>query len=142
MSTAPLDGARRVKRPGDTVRGLASGLLLVIIAGIPAALVYVVGNPIPEVPRDPVGGQVPVEFVLDIIVCIVWLAWAQLVSCLVVELVAGVRGSGLPWRAPFAAAAPQHFARRLITAVLLLASAGHGLQSAHLPGGPPWSAPA
>ena len=90
-STAPLDGARRVRRPGDTLRGLASGLLLLgIVAGIPAALVIVVGNPIPEIPRDPLGGQVPIEFVLDVIVCIVWLAWAQLVSCLIVELVAGV----------------------------------------------------
>ncbi len=143
MSTAPLDGARRVKRPGDTLRGLASAvLLLAIVIGIPAALVLVVGNPIPEIPRDPVGGQVPVEFVLDIIVCIVWLAWAQLLSCLLVELVAGVRGSGLPWRVPFAAGAQQDFARRLITAVLLLATAGHGLQSAPAPAGPARSAPA
>lgn len=143
MSTAPLDGARRVKRPGDTLRGLASGLLVLgIVAGIPAALVLVVGNPIPEIQRDPVGGQVPVEFVLDVIVCIVWLAWAQLVSCVVTELVAGVRGSGLPWRVPFAAAAQQDFARRLVTAVLLLATAGHGLQSAHAPAGPASAAPA
>ncbi len=143
MSTAPLDGARRVKRPGDTLRGVASALLLAgIVIGIPAALILVVGNPIPEIPRDPVGGQVPVEFVLDIIVCIVWLAWAQLVSCLLVELVAGVRGSGLPWRVPFAAGAQQDFARRLVTAVLLLATAGHGLQSAHAPAGPAQSAPA
>ena len=107
------------------------------MVGIPAALVVVVGNPIPEIPRDPLGGQVPIEFVLDVIVCIVWLAWAQLVSCLIVELVAGVRGSGLPWRVPFAAAAQQDLARRLVTAVLLLATAGHGLQSAHAPAGPP-----
>ena len=144
MSTAPLDGARRVKRPGDTLRGLGSGLLVLgIVVGIPAALLLVVGNPIPEIPRDPIGGQVPIEFVLDVIVCIVWLAWAQLVSCLVTELVAGVRGSGLPWRVPFAAAAQQDLARRLITAVLLLATAGQGLQSAAAPsGGPGFAAPA
>ena len=143
MSTTPLDGGRRVKRRGDTLRGLVSALLLVaIVIGVPAALVVVVGNPIPEIPPDPLGGQVPIEFVLDVIVCIVWLAWAQLVSCLIVELVAGVRGSGLPWRVPFAAAAQQDLARRLVTAVLLLATAGHGLQSAHAPAGPPAAAPA
>jgi hypothetical protein len=85
---------------------------------------------------------VPIEFVLDVIVCIVWLAWAQLASCLIVELVAGVRGSGLPWRVPFAAAAQQDLARRLVTGVLLLATAGHGLQSAHAPSGPPARTPA
>ncbi len=138
MSRAPLDGARRVRRAGDLLRGLVSAVLLLgIVVGIPAALWVVVGNPIPEIPRDPLGGQVPIEFVLDVIVCIVWLAWAQLVSCLIVELVAGVRGSGLPWRVPFAAAAQQDLARRLVTAVLLLATAGHGLQSAHAPSGPP-----
>jgi LysM domain len=144
MSTAPLNGgAHPGRRPGEVVRGLMSGVLLLgIVLGIPAALVVVVGNPIPEIPRDPLGGQVPIEFVLDVIVCIVWLAWAQLVSCLLVELVAGVRGSGLPWRVPFAAAAQQDLARRLITAVLLLATAGHGLQSAHAPGGPHLAAPA
>ena len=106
MSRAPLEGTRRVSRGGDVLRGSVSALLLLgIVVGIPAALVVVVGNPVPEIPRDPLGGQVPIEFVLDVIVCIVWLAWAQLVSCLIVELVAGVRGSGLPWRVPFAAAA-------------------------------------
>jgi hypothetical protein len=140
---APVDGARRVKRPGDTLRGLASAVLMLgIVVGVPAALVLLVGNPIPELPRDPLGSQVPVEFVLDVIVCIVWLAWAQLVSCLVAELVAGVRGQGLPWRVPFAAAAQQDFARRLVTAVLLLATAGQGLQSAPPPvlAGPPAAA--
>src|SRR5215212_6883788 len=134
MSTSPLDGARRVKRRGDTLRGLASAVLVLgIVVGIPAALVLLVGNPIPEVRQDAFGSQVPVEFVLDVIVCIVWLAWAQLVSCLVAELVAGVRGRGLPWRVPFAAAAQQDLARRLVTAVLLLATAGQGLQSAPAP---------
>ncbi len=135
-----MDGVRRVKRPGDTLRGLASAVLgLGIVIGVPVALVLLVGNPIPELPRDALGNQVPIDFVLDVIVCIVWLAWAQLVSCLLVELVAGVRGRGLPWRVPYAAGAQQDFARRLVTAMLLLATAGQGLQSAPTPltAGPP-----
>jgi nucleoid-associated protein YgaU len=145
MSTAPLDGARRVKRRGDTLLGLASVVLVLgIVAGVPAALILLVGNPIPELPRDALGNQLPVTFALDVIVCIVWLAWAQLVSCLVAELVAGVRGRGLPWRVPFAAATQQDFARRLVTAMLLLATAGQGLQSAPAPltSGPAAAAPA
>lgn len=136
MTGAPLRDVRRAKRGGDTVRGLLAVLLLVAIAvGVPVLLVTVVGNPIPQLPRNLPSGQLPVEFVLDVIVCIVWLAWAQLVACLVAELVAGVRGSGLPWRVPFAVAAQQDLARRLVMAVLMLATAGQGLQSAPVPAG-------
>ena len=136
MTGAPLRDVRRVKRRGDAVRGaFAAVLVLAIVAGVPAALVIVVGNPVPRLPSSAPGGRVGPEFVLDVIVCIVWLAWAQLVSCLVAELVAGVRGSGLPRRVPFASGAQQDLARRLVTAVLLLATAGHGLHSAPAPGG-------
>jgi hypothetical protein len=133
MTGAPLKNVQRVKRRGDTLRGLLAGLLMfTIVAGVPVALVLVVGNPIPKPPAS-LQDQVPVEFVLKIVVCIVWLAWVQLVTCMISELVAGVRGSGLPWRVPFAAAAQQDFARRLVTAVLLLATAGQGLHSAPAP---------
>ena len=133
MTGAPLKNVRRVKRRGDTLRGLLAGLLMFgITAGVPVALVLVVGNPIPIAP-DSLQDQVPVEFVLKIVVCIVWLAWAQLVTCMISEFIAGVRGSGLPWRVPFAAGAQQDFARRLVTAVLLLATAGQGLHSAPAP---------
>jgi len=136
-----LRDVRRVKRRGDTLRGLVAFLLMLgIVVGVPAALVLVVGNPIAGIRgqgRDllHLHTQVEIRFVLYIVVCVVWLAWAQLVSCLLAEFVAGVRGSGLPWRVPFAAAAQQDFARRLVTAVLLLATAGRGLQSAPAPSG-------
>jgi hypothetical protein len=135
MTGAPLGTVRRVKRRGDTLRGLLAALLMLIIAvGVPAALVKIVGNPIPKSPQN-LDSQVSIRFVLDIIVCIVWLAWAQLVTCMFSEFVAGVRGSGLPWRVPFAAAAQQDFARRLVTALLLLATVGQGLRSAPAPSG-------
>ena len=134
MTGASLRDVRRVRRSGDALRGILALLLMLGIAvGVPVALVLVVGNPIPQVSRTVLDGRLPASFVLDVIVCIVWLAWAQLVACLVAELVAGVRGSGLPRRVPFAAGAQQDFARRLVTAVLLLATAGHGLQSAPAP---------
>jgi hypothetical protein len=145
MTGAPLKDVRRVKRRGDKLRGLLSALLMfAIVAGVPVALVLVVGNPIPKAPQS-LHDQVPVEFVLKIVVIIVWLAWAQLVTCMISELLAGVRGSGLPWRVPFAVAAQQDFARRLVTAVLLLATAGQGLHSAPAPsaaGGRPAAATA
>jgi LysM domain len=133
MTGAPLKNVRRQKRGRDTLRGLFAGLLmLTIVGGIPVVLVLVVGNPIPELPKS-LSEDVPVRFVLKIIVCLVWLAWAQLVSCLLAEAVAGLRGSGIPRRVPFAAGAQQDFARRLVTAVLLLATAGQGLHSAPAP---------
>jgi hypothetical protein len=133
MTGAPLKNVRRQKRGRDTLRGLLAGLLmLAIVGGIPVVLILVVGNPIPELPKS-LSDQVPVRFILKVIVCIVWLAWAQLVSCLLAEVVAGVRGSGIPRRVPFAAGAQQDFARRLVTAVLLLATAGQGLHSAPAP---------
>jgi LysM domain len=134
MTGAPLGNVRRVKRRGERLRGLLAAILMLgIVGGVPYGLIYVAGNPIPELPEGGLDTQVSVRFVLDIIVCIVWLAWAQLVACLISEMVAGVRGSGLPWRVPFAAASQQDLARRLVTAVLLLATAGHGLQSATAP---------
>jgi LysM domain len=133
MTGAPLKNVRRQKRGRDTLRGLFAGILmLAIVAGIPVVLVLVVGNPIPELPKS-LSDEVPVRFILKVIVCIVWLAWAQLVSCLIAEAAAGIRGSGIPRRVPFAAGAQQDFARRLVMAVLLLATAGQGLHSAPAP---------
>jgi len=110
--------------------------MLLIAAGLPIALLVFFGNPVPKVPKgsslaDTVASS---DFVLHVIVCIVWLAWAQFTACLLAELVAGVRGSGLPRRIPLAGA-QQDVARRLITAVLLLATASQGLHSAPRPSG-------
>jgi LysM domain len=137
-TSAPLGNVRRVKRRGDTLRGILATLLVLAIAGgIPAGLVLLAGNPIPKLPEGGLlSSRVTTSFILDVIVCIVWLAWAQLMACLITELVAGVRGSGLPWRVPFAAAAQQDLARRLVTAMLLVATAGQGLHSAPGPSGP------
>src|SRR5919198_3626174 len=138
-ASAPAGDVRGVRRLGDAVRGLAAAVLMLgIVLGVPVALILVVGNPVSGLRgqgRDLLSPhtQVGVRLVLYVVVCVVWLAWAQLVTCLLAELAAGVRGSGLPWRVPFAAAAQQDLARRLVTAVLQLATAGRGLQSAAAP---------
>jgi hypothetical protein len=132
LPSAPLQGARRERRRGDALRGLLAGLLMTaIVLGVPAALILVIGNPLPQVSgQDLFAGRQSSEFIIKVFACVAWLAWAQVAACLLVEMVAGVRGTGMPWRVPFAVAAQQDFARRLVTAVLLLATASHGLQSA------------
>lgn len=137
LTGAPLGGVAQVKHRGDTVRGLfATVIMLAVAAGLPVLLILFFGNPLPDTPSgqsfaDTIGSA---EFLLDVIACIVWLAWGQFTACLIVELVAGVRGSGLPRRVPLAGA-QQDIARRLVTAVLLLATASQGLHSAPRPGG-------
>lgn len=136
LTGAPLGGARRVKQRGDTLKGFAAVLIMLVVAvGIPVALVYAFGNPIPELSEDDIfSAVVTSSFVLDVIVCIVWLAWAQFTACLLAELVAGTRGTGIPRRVPMSGA-QQDLARRLVMAVLLLSTASHGLHSAVAPGG-------
>ncbi|HVX45630.1 MAG TPA: LysM domain-containing protein [Mycobacteriales bacterium] len=137
LTGAPLGGVAQVKHRGDTVRGLfATLIMLAVAAGLPVLLILFFGNPLPSMPdgqsfADTIGSA---EFLLDVIACIVWLAWGQFTACLIVELVAGIRGSGLPHRVPLAGA-QQDIARRLVTAVLLLATASQGLHSAPRPGG-------
>lgn len=136
LTGAPLGGACRVKQRGDTAKGIAAVLLLLVVAvGVPVALIYAFGNPIPVLPDgDIFSAVVTSSFVLDVIVCIVWLAWAQFTACLLAELVAGTRGTGIPRRVPLSGA-QQDLARRLVMAVLLLSTASHGLHSAASPGG-------
>ncbi|MBI1759422.1 MAG: LysM peptidoglycan-binding domain-containing protein [Actinobacteria bacterium] len=141
--TKPLPGVpgrtrRRSRRRADAARGLAAGLLLaLIVGGAPVALLMVIGNPLPRVSGSNLfTARQSSDFVVKLIACVVWLAWVQLSSCLLVELVAGVRGTGLPWRVPFASSAQQDFARRLVAAMLLLATSSRGLHAAPLPSGP------
>jgi len=136
LTGAPLRGARRVNRRGDTARGLAATVVMLVAAlGIPAGLLFAFGNPLPaSAAASVLHGIISSEFIVDVVVCVVWIAWAQFTACLVSELVAGLRGSGLPRRIPLAGA-QQDLARRLVTAVLLLATAAHGLHSAPGPGG-------
>src|SRR5690349_17596877 len=104
LTGAPLQGAQRARRRGDALRGFAAALLmLVIVAGTPVALLLVIGNPLPSLSgADLFSGRQSTEFVIKVLACVAWLAWAQVAACLLVELVAGVRGTGMPWRVPFA----------------------------------------
>src|SRR5262249_60758977 len=99
--------------------------MLAIVVGRPVALLAVIGNPLPDLSRANLGaslgsGRQSAEFVIKVLACVAWLAWAQVAACLLVELVAGVRGTGMPWRG---------------------AGAGAGAQGVAPPPGPPGARP-
>ncbi|MEO3787883.1 hypothetical protein ABGB12_31535 [Actinocorallia sp. B10E7] len=116
---------RERRSAAEVTAGLLSLLaLLALVIGVPLALVRFTGSPIPSrmpdasVFTDPLD----VETVLYVITLGVWLAWLQLLLCLVVELHAGVRGVGVPARVPLAGTT-QAVVHKLVVAVLLLFTA-------------------
>jgi hypothetical protein len=111
---------RRTTR--DVMRGLgAFAALAVIIVGIPLALVRYIGWPLPHHwPNSGMFDQpITTQVVLNALAVIVWLAWAQFAACVVVELVAAIRGVGMPAKVP-AAGPSQFLARQLIAALLMI----------------------
>ncbi len=81
---------------------LAVTLLAAVLAGVPYALVTVLGLPVPhglppmsEFTRQL--GVIPILRILSVIVCA---AWLQLAVCVLVEIRAAIRGVGLPARVP------------------------------------------
>ncbi|WP_232836029.1 hypothetical protein [Actinocorallia populi] len=116
---------REHRSTGDVVAGLLSLLALIaLVAGVPTALLRFTGSPLPE--RVPDGSvftePLDTETILYVVTLGVWLAWLQLVVCLLVELHAGVRGIGVPARVPLAGAT-QAIVHKLVVAVLLLFTA-------------------
>ena len=117
--------AREQRSVGDVVAGLLALLALLALAvGVPAALLRFTGSPLPEeVPDGSVFTEpLDTETILYVVTLGVWLAWLQLVVCLLVELHAGVRGIGVPARVPLAGAT-QAVVHKLVVAVLLLFTA-------------------
>jgi DNA-binding SARP family transcriptional activator len=119
-------GAPGAGRRGEITSGLAALVVLfALVVGLPVALWLAVGWPLPRglpslndlqaaLARD----RIPDDVLVKAVAVAAWLAWAQFVACVLVELVAGLRGR-LPARVPLAAL-NQALARRLIAAVLVL----------------------
>ncbi|MGH3453072.1 MAG: hypothetical protein ACRDP2_01565 [Nocardioidaceae bacterium] len=124
--------SRGSKRGGEVVRGLV-GLLatLIVVVGLPAGLVLLVGNPLPEeAPNgDWLTAEISTDTLLAVLAIVLWLAWLHFVICLFVELVSDRRGRGLAPHVPGGGVGTQALARRLVSAVLLLA----GTSAATLP---------
>ncbi|HXZ73219.1 MAG TPA: hypothetical protein VEH31_20410, partial [Streptosporangiaceae bacterium] len=130
------------RRPaGDILAGLGAVLiLLVLLIGVPAALLAVLGSPIPHTMPAPslLTRRLDIVAMLKILSVVVWLAWLLLVVCLIAEVRAAVRNTGMPPRVPLAGGI-QPAVHRLVTAALLLFSAATALSPAftHQPPGVP-----
>ena len=101
MATADLPACRpaaqyRRRTAGDFFISLIAILtLLALTFGVPIALVQTLGLPLPHsVPRlsslSVFTHQVDVPTILHILEVFVWLAWIQLVWCVLVEIAASV----------------------------------------------------
>jgi hypothetical protein len=113
-------------------------VLTALTIGVPIALVTVVGLPLPHtLPKlSALTSQLDITAILRILSVIIWLAWVQLVWCVLVEIKAAVSNVGVPSRVPLAGAT-QSAAHRLVTAALLLFTAAAALAPAVTSAGPP-----
>jgi hypothetical protein len=140
----PIPGLRKPVRvptrtAGDVLAGiLAIMALAVLTVGVPIALVSVIGLPWPHAAPglSVLTHQLDIPSILRVLSIVIWLAWLQLVWCVIVEIKAAVRNVGLPSQVPLAGAT-QSAAHRLVTAALLLFTAGAALSPAFAHSGPP-----
>jgi hypothetical protein len=140
----PIPGLRtpvqiRRRTPGDVLAGVGAIILLVALTvGVPIALITVVGLPLPHtVPKlSALTSQLDITAILRILSVIVWLAWIQLVWCVLVEIKAAASHAAASPKVPLAGAT-QSLAHRLVTAALLLFTAAAALTPAVVSHGPP-----
>jgi hypothetical protein len=126
----PRRGPRRTA--ADLLLGLlAVTVLLALTVGVPYALVTVFGLPVPHtLPRLSVLSRpLDVFGILKVLSVAVWLAWIQLVWCVIAEVRAAVRNAGLPARVPLAGGT-QALVHRLVSTALLLFAATSALSPA------------
>jgi hypothetical protein len=123
--------ARQDSKPGrarsgwDVLTGLgAIVVLLVLVVGPPVALITVFGLPIPRTMPSPSLLTHPLQAAAVLRACsvVVWLAWLQLVWCVIAEASAAVRNVGMPRRVPLAGGL-QALVHRLVTTALLVSTA-------------------
>jgi len=133
---------RRAPAPAVRGREVRLGLvavlgLLLVVVGVPIALVLALGNPLPtSAPSaDWLQTQVSATVVINAIGIVLWLAWAHFVVCILTEWSAARRGSGLPGDVPLGGGS-QLLARRLVAATLLLAGAASFAPSPEMASGP------
>lgn len=118
----PAYSPPRGVRAKERLRALGALLtLLVVIGGVPAALLLAIGSPIPKSApsEDDLTGSISPTTLLAILSVVVWLAWVHFVVCVLVEWRAERRGAGLPGHVPLGGGS-QRLARRLVAATLLL----------------------
>lgn len=129
---------RARRSAADLFFGLLAMLALTaLLAGVPYALVTVVGLPLPQglPPLSDLTQRLDIAGILRILSAIVWLAWLQLSICVLVEVRAAARGVGLPARVPLSGPS-QTLARWLVTAAMLVVSSGTAIAPVFVHGGP------
>jgi hypothetical protein len=103
-------------------KGLAALLgALVLLVGVPVALVLLVGNPLPTTApsRDWLTAEVTADLVINVLAVLVWIVWVHFVVCFLTEWRA-VRAGRMPDRVLLGGGS-QVLARQLVAGVLLLA---------------------
>ena len=118
----PVGAGRTPRRDALTV-ALSGTALLVLLAGVPAALVVLVGNPLPtEIPdRSWLTAPVSATFLIDLLAVVLWGAWVHFGVCVGAELRAAWQHR-LPNRVPCGGGS-QLLARRLVAGLLVLSGA-------------------
>jgi hypothetical protein len=140
----PIPGLRkpvqvRHRTAGDVLAGIGAIVLLTALTiGVPIALVTLVGLPVPHtMPKlSALTSQLDITAILRILSVVIWLAWIQLVWCVLVEVKAAASHTATRPRVPLAGAT-QSAAHRLVTAALLLFTAAAALTPAVISHGPP-----
>ena len=100
---------RRRRSPADLFFGLlAVAVLAALTIGVPCALVRVFGLPIPHtLPKlSTLTHQLDVTTILKVLSVLVWLAWLQLVWCVIAEVRVAVRYGARPARVARASGTP------------------------------------
>ena len=134
--------AGRGRSPGDVLAGVfAVVVLLALTVGVPFGLIRVFGAPLPHsMPGLSVlTHQLDIFAILKVLSVLVWLAWLQLVWCVIAEIRAAVRNTGMPAQVPLAGGT-QAVVHRLVTAALLLFAATTAISPAFAHQAPPRAA--
>ena len=101
------------------IKALLAGVVLAaIVVGPPWALMRYIGNPWPV---EGVSLSAPLTdgAVIGLLAVIVWVLWAQVMACILVEALAALTDDRVQLRVPFTLGVQQHLARQLITAVVV-----------------------
>ena len=125
-----LPGTQSGRKGSQVLQGvLAIVGAFVVVVGLPMFLLSAFGTPWPDTAPSVEWLTRPVtaDTVLGVLAAVVWLAWAHFLVCLAVEGAAEIRHRGVAPRVPGGGIGTQQLARRLVTAILLLAgTAGVG----------------